>query len=151
MNILSSSRKNRATLILWLLESGMILLAGAIAIRLRFLHDPLAQETFILGTGAVRMVVVAAVLTTAMAAFGLYQVHMRRTRMDLLLRLVLSFAFGGIARLFLGLHLFGGILAAGLTRGIARVLPGLHLLGGILTAGLTGCSARLLPGLHLLS
>ena len=97
MNILSSSRKNRATLILWLLESGMILLAGAIAIRLRFLHDPLAQETFILGTGAVRMVVVAAVLTTAMAAFGLYQVHMRRTRMDLLLRLVLSFAFGGIA------------------------------------------------------
>jgi sugar transferase (PEP-CTERM system associated) len=96
MNILSPSRKNRATLILWLLESGFILLAGAIAIRLRFLHAPDAQEVFF-ETGAVRMVVVAALLTMAMAAFGLYQVHVRRTPMDLVLRLVLSFAFGGIA------------------------------------------------------
>ena len=96
MNILSPSRKNRATLILWLLESGFILLAGAIAIRLRFLHAPDAQEMFF-ETGAVRMVVVAALLTMAMAAFGLYQVHVRRTPMDLVLRLVLSFAFGGIA------------------------------------------------------
>ena len=96
MNILSPSRKNRATLILWLMEIGLLLLAGAIAIRLRFLHNPLGEEIFI-RDGLARMAVVAALLTVAMASFGLYQVHVRRTPMDLVLRLVLSFAFGGIA------------------------------------------------------
>ena len=79
MNILSPSRKNRATLILWLMEIGLLLLAGAIAIRLRFLHNPLGEEIFI-RDGLVRMVVVAALLTVAMAAFGLYQVHVRHNR-----------------------------------------------------------------------
>lgn len=95
MKILPTSRKDRATLVLWLLECALIVAAGLLAIRLRFLHDSAAQAAF-LQTGALRLLLVAAFLTMAMAAFGLYQVHVRRTPMELLLRLALSFAFAGV-------------------------------------------------------
>src|SRR5690606_22713235 len=93
-----ASRKNRAMRILWLIELLAIILAVLAAAWLRFLKDPDGHQLF-LGTAPMRTILVALVITVAMAAFGLYQSHGRHSRSDLLFRLLLAFGFGGIALL----------------------------------------------------
>lgn len=95
-----SSRKARAIRVLWLAELGLIVLAGLVAASLRFLGDPAGHELFF-RTASARMVMVGVFITIAMAAFGLYQVHVRHNRLDFMLRLLLSFAFGAIGLLVL--------------------------------------------------
>lgn len=98
MRYVQASRKNRVVRILWLLEVLVVLLAVAAAAWLRFLGDPEGHAAFAENAVA-RAIIVALVITGAMAAFGLYQAHGRHSRSDLLLRLILSFGFGGIALL----------------------------------------------------
>ena len=89
-----ASSKNRATLLLWFAEMMIIMLAVAGAAWLRFVNDPEGHLLFSQHAPG-RALIVALVTTTAMAAFGMYQVHGRHNRVDFLLRLALSFAFGG--------------------------------------------------------
>ncbi|MFT3761941.1 MAG: TIGR03013 family PEP-CTERM/XrtA system glycosyltransferase [Pseudoxanthomonas sp.] len=91
-----ASRKSRVFRFLWLLEVAIIVLAVLAAAWIRFIHD---EETHLAFAEHViaRSLIVAAFLTGAMVAFGLYQVHMRHSRTDFLLRMLLSFAFGGAA------------------------------------------------------
>lgn len=98
MKHVQASRKNRAMRILWLIELLAIILAVLAAAWLRFLKDPDGHQLF-LGTAPMRTILVALVITVAMAAFGLYQSHGRHSRSDLLFRLLLAFGFGGIALL----------------------------------------------------
>ena len=96
----TASRKARAIRVLWLTELILIVLAGLVAAVLRFLNDPAGYELFN-STAPARVVLMAVFITVAMAAFGLYQVHVRHNRLDFILRLLLSFAFGGIGLLVL--------------------------------------------------
>lgn len=98
MKHVQASRKNRAMRVLWLIELLAIILAVLAAAWLRFLKDPDGHQLF-LGTAPMRTILVALVITVAMAAFGLYQSHGRHSRSDLLFRLLLAFGFGGIALL----------------------------------------------------
>ncbi len=91
-----SGRKATAARILWLLEVVVIVVAVIIAAWLRFHNDREYGEVFA-EQAPLRAALVALLITGAMAAFGLYQVHLRHSRTDILLRIVLSFAFGGIA------------------------------------------------------
>lgn len=100
MNTSIASRKTRAMRVLWLTELVVIVLAGLVATSLRFLNDPVGYELFF-RSAPTRMLVVAIAITVAMASFGLYQVHVRHNRIDFMLRLLLSFAFGGIGLLVL--------------------------------------------------
>ena len=100
MKAAMASRKTRAIRVLWLTEVLLIVLAAMGAAVLRFLHDPAGYEVFF-RNATVRMVLIAIFITMAMAAFGLYQVHVRHNRVDFILRLLLSFAFGGIGLLVL--------------------------------------------------
>lgn len=100
MKAANPSRKIMAIRLLWLAEFTLILLAALIAALLRFLNDPDGFELFV-SHATLRMVVVALFITTSMAAFGLYQVHGRHNRTDLVLRLVLAFVFGSIGLLVL--------------------------------------------------
>jgi sugar transferase (PEP-CTERM system associated) len=116
-----SSLKNRAALWLWLLELLLLMLAVAAAAWLRFMQDS-DSYLFFVGTAPIRILVVAVFITTAMAAFGLYQVHVRHNRMDFFLRLLLSFAFGGIGLLVLyylvpSAYIGRGVLALALMLG----------------------------------
>ena len=95
-----ASRKVHAIRVLWLAELGLIMCAGLVAASLRFLDDPAGYELFF-RTASARMAMVAIFITMAMASFGLYQVHVRHNRIDFMLRLVLSFAFGAIGLLVL--------------------------------------------------
>lgn len=95
-----ASRKVHALRVLWLAELGLIMIAGLVAASLRFLGDPAGYELFF-RTASARMAMVAIFITMAMASFGLYQVHVRHNRIDFMLRLLLSFAFGGIGLLVL--------------------------------------------------
>ena len=98
MKHVQSSRKNRAIRMLWLAEFVLIVLAVAAAAWLRFLDDPEGHALFT-QDAPLRAVLFGVFITGAMAAFGLYQVHGRHTRVDLILRLALSFTFGGIGLL----------------------------------------------------
>lgn len=116
-----TSVKSRAALWLWLLELCVLTLAVAAAAWLRFMRD---SDTyfFFLGTAPVRILVVAIFITTAMAAFGLYQVHVRHNRMDFFLRLLFSFGFGGVGLLVLyylvpAAYIGRGVLAMALVLG----------------------------------
>ncbi|QOW18808.1 TIGR03013 family PEP-CTERM/XrtA system glycosyltransferase [Lysobacter ciconiae] len=120
-----SSAKSRAALWLWLLESCVLMVVVAAAAWLRFMRDS-DSYLFFLGTAPVRILVVAAFITTAMAAFGLYQVHVRHNRTDFVLRLVLSFAFGGVALLVLyylvpAAYIGRGVLALALALGLMLI------------------------------
>ncbi len=90
-----ASRKDRAIRLIWLAEMGLILLAVAVAAWLRFRASPEAHEAY-MPYALMRAPLVAIFITGAMAAFGLYQVHVRLNRTDFALRILLSFAFGGI-------------------------------------------------------
>ncbi len=94
------NRKNRVLLGLWLLEMSILAVSVSIAARLRFRGDPESYVVFA-QTAPLRTLLVAVAITLAMAAFGLYQAHVRHDFKDLLLRLTLSFAFGGVALLVL--------------------------------------------------
>ena len=91
-----ASHKSRAIRFLWLLE--VVIIVGAVlgSAWLRFLNDHQTHLEFVEHAPA-RALLVALSLTGAMAAFGLYQVHMRHSRMDFFLRFLMSFVLGGIA------------------------------------------------------
>lgn len=95
-----TSRVNRTIRILWLVELLTMLLAVTAAVWLRFLDDPAGRGLFV-ETAPVRSLLVAIFITGAMAAFGLYQPHVRHSRIDLVLRIALAFGFGGIGLLVL--------------------------------------------------
>ena len=93
-----ASRANRTVRILWMLELLALLLAVTAAVWLRFIDDPQSRGLFV-ETAPFRTLLVAVFVTGAMAAFGLYQPHVRHNRIDLVLRIALAFGFGGIALL----------------------------------------------------
>jgi len=95
-----ASLKNRALLLLWLLEVLLLMAAVMGAAWLRFMNDPEGHEIFAENI-TVRALLVAAFVTTAMAALGLYQVHVRLNRFEFALRLLVSFAIGGIGLMVL--------------------------------------------------
>ena len=98
MKAIAASRKTLATRVLWLIEMVVIVLAVMVAARLRFIDSPEGYAQFF-ADSPLRVLLVALVITTAMAAFGLYQVHVRHNRVEFAVRLVLAFAFGGIGLL----------------------------------------------------
>lgn len=116
----------------------MIVLAAMTAALLRFLNDHDGFELFF-RHAPLRMLLIALFITVAMAAFGLYQVHVRHNRIDFILRLLLSFAFGGIGllvlyylvpqayigRSVLAMSLILGFVAIVVVRSISQ-----HVLGG---------------------
>src|SRR3546814_2840829 len=93
MKAMRSSRSVRAMRMLWMMEMALLMLAVTGGVWLRFLGDNVGRDAYI-QTAPLRSFVVALVMATAMAAFGLYQAHVRQNRIDFLLRLLLSFAFG---------------------------------------------------------
>ena len=95
-----ASQKSRAIRFLWLLEVVIIVVAVLGSAWLRFLNDQETHLEFVEHAPA-RALLVALSLTGAMAAFGLYQVHMRHSRMDFFLRFLMSFVLGGIALIVL--------------------------------------------------
>lgn len=100
MNLAVTSRKNNALRLLWLAELAIVGLTVLAAARLFVLYGH-GGHVALAHTGPVKALVVAAFLTASMAAFGLYQPHIRLTKPDFALRLVLSFAFGGAGLLIL--------------------------------------------------
>ena len=125
MSIAMASRKSRALVLLWLAEMWLLILAVLAAAWLRFLRNPQGYEFFI-QSALVRALVLAVFITLAMVAFGLYQVHVRHNRMAFVLRLVLSFAFGGIGLLVLyylvpPAYIGRGVLALALAFGLIGV------------------------------
>jgi len=126
MRTVRSSRKRFAIRMLWLTELIVLVLSVMAAARLRFHGDPVALAYFAEGI-APRAVLVAFCITGAMLAFGLYQAYVRHTRMDLLLRIVLSFVLGGVTLLVLYyafpvLYIGRGVLAIALASGLVGVL-----------------------------
>ena len=85
MGLGKASLKNRALLLLWLLEVALVMAAVIGAAWLRFMNDPEGHEIFAENL-AVRALLVAMFVTTAMAALGLYEVHVRLNRFELALR-----------------------------------------------------------------
>lgn len=100
MKALSTSRKSHAVLLLWMVELVMIAVAVMVAAKIRFIESPGTYATF-LQDGLIRIVPMPILITVSMAAFGLYQVHLRHNRMDFFLRLLMSFGFGGMGLLAL--------------------------------------------------
>lgn len=89
-------RKANAARILWLIEMVVIVAAVMIAGWLRFHADREYGQVFA-EQAPIRAVLVALFITGAMTAFGLYQPHLRHSRLDFALRIGFSFAFGGVA------------------------------------------------------
>jgi sugar transferase (PEP-CTERM system associated) len=121
-----ASRKDRAIRALWLSELALILLSVLAAAWIRFINDPVNHQTFA-EHAFIRGLIVAVFITGAMAAFGLYQVHVRHNRMDFILRLALSFAFGGMALLVLyyalpQAYIGRGVMAMSLLIGLVGVV-----------------------------
>ena len=125
MSIALASRKSRALLLLWLSELGLLMLAVLGAAWLRFLNKPDEVANF-MESALARAVIFAAFITVSMVAFGLYQVHVRHNRMEFLVRLLMSFAFAGVALLVLyylipPTYIGRGVLAIALAIGLAGV------------------------------
>ena len=117
------SRKARAIRVLWVMELLLIVLAAMTAAALRFLGDPARGDALL----AARLMPVAVFITMAMAAFGLYQVHVRHNRVDFMLRLLLSFAFGGVGLMVLyylvpQVYIGRGVLAMSLVLGFVGIV-----------------------------
>src|SRR5690606_23704844 len=120
-----ASRANRTIRLLWLLELAVLLLAVTLAVWLRFIDDPASRGLFV-ETAPVRTLLVALFVTGAMAACGLYQPHVRHNRVDLMLRIGLGFAFGGVGLLVLyylvpATYIGRGVLAIALAVGFALI------------------------------
>ncbi|MFC5578024.1 TIGR03013 family XrtA/PEP-CTERM system glycosyltransferase [Lysobacter niabensis] len=125
MSIALASRKSRALLLLWLGETALLMLAVLSAAWVRFVGDPGSFFSFFASAPA-RAVVFAATITVSMVAFGLYQVHVRHSRTEFFVRLVFSFAFGGVALLVLyylvpRTYIGRGVLAMALVIGFLGV------------------------------
>ena len=126
------SRKSRGATVQLAVEFVLLVLAVFIASRIRFSHDPKTYAQFIGELGFLKALLVASFITLSKACFGLYQVHVRYRRSDLLLRQTLAFTFGGIGLLVLyyavpGAYIGRGVLAIALVLGfllsvMARVL-----------------------------
>jgi len=126
MSVSLRSQKGRVLFALWGTELILIGLAVCIAAWIRFVGDSESHRLFA-ETAPVRTFLVAITITLAMAAFGLYQVNVRRNRWDTLLRLLLSFAFGGVALLVLfylipQTYIGRGVLLIALTLALAGVI-----------------------------
>ncbi len=126
MRTVRSSRNTLAIRGLWIVELCVLMLSVVVAARLRFHADPVGFENFIGGLVA-RAALVALCVTGAMLAFGLYQTYVRHNRVDLLLRIAMSFALGGIALLVLyyivpATYIGRGVLALSLIIGMGAVL-----------------------------
>ncbi|WP_344759454.1 TIGR03013 family XrtA/PEP-CTERM system glycosyltransferase [Luteimonas lutimaris] len=120
------SRKSRAVFNLWLVELALICVAVTVAAWLRFYGDPETHLAFA-KDAPLRTALVAFCTTGAMAAFGLYQVHARYRRVDLVLRLGISFIFGGVALLVMyyvvpRTYIGRGVLAMALTQAFLMLL-----------------------------
>ncbi|KAF1710076.1 sugar transferase [Pseudoxanthomonas kalamensis DSM 18571] len=126
MRFAMQSRKSRATRLLWLLEMVIIVTSVLAASWLRFMRDEDSYQVF-MEYALLRGMLVAVFITGAMAAFGLYQVHVRHNTMDFLLRLVLSFAMGAIAVLVL----YYLVPQTYIGRGVLAISLALALLGVI--------------------
>jgi sugar transferase (PEP-CTERM system associated) len=121
-----SSRKQHAIRVLWCTETCALMLAVLMAARLRFHGDPLGMQSFAVGI-APRALLVALCVTGAMFTFGLYQSYVRHRRIDLLLRIALSFVLGGVALLTIyyvvpGTYIGRGVLAIALATGACAVM-----------------------------
>lgn len=126
MRTVRSSRKKLAIRSLWFTELCVLMLSVMVAARLRFHADPSGLEHFVQGIAA-RALLVALCVTGAMLAFGLYQVYVRHSRIDLLLRIALSFALGGVALLVVyyvipATYIGRGVLVIALGIGVGAIL-----------------------------
>ena len=133
-----ASRADRMVRLLWLVEALLLGLSVVATIWLRFPDDP-EWRALLLKRGPLPALVVAASMTLAMAAFGLYQPHLRLNRTELLVRLLVAFAVGGVALLVLyylvpSTYLGRGQLAIALVLGFTCVY-GVRLLAGWLMGG----------------
>lgn len=122
----AASRSVRAMRVLWALELAVLTLAVSGGVWLRFLGDEGSRQAFI-HTAPWRSLLVALCMTLSMAAFGLYQAHVRHNRNDFLLRLVLAFVFGGVTLLVLyyavpQTYIGRGVLALSLMLGFLGIL-----------------------------
>lgn len=125
MSLALGSRMSRTIATLWVVELGVIMVSVSVAAWLRFIGQPEDHVAFI-HDAPVRSFLVAVFVTLAMAAFGLYQAHVRHNRIDFLLRLLLSFAFGGVGLLVLFYvlpitYIGRGVLAISLALGLCAV------------------------------
>src|SRR5690554_4516206 len=118
------SRASRLVRLLWIGESLLIVLAVLAAIWLRFPDDP-DGRALLLARGPFPALLVAACVTLSMAAFGLYQAHVRLSRSELLLRVLLAFAFGAVALLVL----YYFVPATYIGRGLFAITLGLGFVG----------------------
>lgn len=126
MSISLRSQKGRALFALWAVELVLIVFAVCAAAWIRFVGDGESYRLFA-ETAPIRTFLVAIAITLSMAAFGLYQVNVRRNRWDTLLRLLLSFAFGGVALLVLfylipQTYIGRGVLLIALTLALAAII-----------------------------
>lgn len=120
-----SSRKNLAIRGLWVLEFALIMASVMAAAWLRF-HGNEQDHLIFASQAPPRATLIAFCVTAAMAAFGLYQVHVRYQRMDFALRLLLSFAFGGVALVVIyyllpQMYIGRGVLAISLCIGFVAI------------------------------
>jgi sugar transferase (PEP-CTERM system associated) len=125
MSLALGSRMSRTIATLWIVELAVIMLSVSLAAWLRFIGQPADHVAFI-HDAPVRSFLVAVFVTLSMAAFGLYQAHVRHNRIDFLLRLLLSFAFGGVGLLVLfyvipATYIGRGVLAISLALGLVFV------------------------------
>ncbi|GAB3734324.1 TIGR03013 family PEP-CTERM/XrtA system glycosyltransferase [Luteimonas pelagia] len=134
MSLVLASRKSRALCLLWLAELVMLVLAhGVVAWVLPL--DPSGGAAGAPAFSTTSAFAAAIVATMSMAALGLYQVHVRHSRRELAVRLVLAFAFAGFM-----LALLGGWLprssaapgAGGLVATLALGLVGVATLRAVL-------------------
>ena len=126
MRTVRSSRNTLAIRGLWVVELCVLMLSVVVAARLRFHADPVGFDHFIGGLVA-RAMLVAVCVTGAMVAFGLYQTYVRHSKIDLLLRITMSFALGGVALLvvyyvFPVAYIGRGVLAMSLLVGMGALL-----------------------------
>jgi sugar transferase (PEP-CTERM system associated) len=121
-----ASRKTRAVRFLWLAEVLVLVVAVMVAAWIRFHGDTESHVNFA-EQAPLRALLVALCITGAMAAFGLYQVHVRHNRIDFMLRVILSFVLGGVALVVLyylipQTYIGRGVLAMSLAMGLVGVV-----------------------------
>jgi sugar transferase (PEP-CTERM system associated) len=121
-----SSRKGIALRMLWFIELSLIVVSVLAAAALRF-HGNLHDRLVFIEQAPLRALLIGLCLTGAMTAFGLYQVHVRHTRADFLLRLLLSFVCGGIVLVVIyyllpQAYIGRGVLAISLALSLLAVL-----------------------------
>lgn len=120
-----ASGKTRAVQLLWGIEFVLLVVAVLVAAKLRFFDSAEGYRNF-LEASPLRILLVAVVLTVSMAAFGLYQVHVRHSKVDFSLRMLLAFAFGVVGLLVIyyvvpQAYIGRGVLAPALVLGFVGI------------------------------